>query len=90
MLTKQNDNQDQIKSMLAGVLKLPGYVDDVAKFMIALAKSHGPNRTVECTYGKVVLHARADSTVCEIRRSYERQCSKRFRSPHCRHLRLIT
>jgi len=77
MLRGQNDNQNHIKSVLSRMLNLPGYIDDVARHMITLAKESGQNEPIECTYGKIILRARSDSTVDEIRRSYERQCIPR-------------
>lgn len=64
---------EYVQAVLSGLLRVPGYVEDVAKHMIRLARQHGPNCTVECRYGRIFLHARADSTVDEIRRSFERQ-----------------
>lgn len=84
------DQETCIKTMLAGLLRLPGYIDDVARRMIMLAALAGESKTVECVYGDVILHARHDSTVGSIRAQFVRQCwdnrpalAKTFKSAAC-------
>lgn len=65
--------------VLQSLLGLPGYVDDVARRMISLARIEGGNKTIECQYGAIVLHASPTSTVEDIRFHYEHQCLQRRR-----------
>lgn len=64
---------------LDAILALPGYIDDVARRMVALAKLYGENKTIACRYCGIELHARMDSTTGQIRAYFEQQCRERPR-----------
>lgn len=74
------------RRLLAGLLSMPGYIDDVAQRMIVLAALMGEGKTIECHYGGIPLHARRDSTVAQIRSYYERACRERNRPVRRLHL----
>ena len=59
------------ENVLKGLLRIPGYIDDVACRMIELARQAKDGATIECRYGGVYLHARKESTVAQIRLVYE-------------------
>ena len=71
-------------SVVQGLAKVPGNIEDVIRLMIAHAKSIGCTASVEMGYGGVVLNVKADSDPSEIRTRYEQVCYARRMRPHLR------
>lgn len=59
------------------MLDVSGYIDDVAKHMIALAKLRGTSATVVCRYCGIELHASHECSVIEVRQRFDRECYTR-------------
>lgn len=72
--------------MLCGITRIPGYIEDVGKWMIALAKQNSDGAMVECSYGGVMLYARRETTILDIRRQFDRGClrMRSYRQPRAR------
>jgi hypothetical protein len=66
-----NQDDTHAETMLNGLRWLSGYVEDVAKHMIALARQRGV--AVECEYGGILLRANATTTVEEVRAHFNRE-----------------
>lgn len=65
-----NTENTHAERMLDGLRQVSGYIEDVAKHMIAMARHRG--EAIECTYGNVLLRADANSTVAEVRAPFDR------------------
>ncbi len=77
MTTEENAFSQHAQRMLDGLRKLPGYVEDVARYLILVAR-YKEDGSAECEYGGIVLHARATSTVTEVRGQFDGAMLKRL------------
>jgi len=66
-----------VERMLHALGTLPGYGEDVARYLVRLARLR-QGETVEYLYAGITLYARASSTVQEVYGAFERQALARF------------
>lgn len=67
-----------VERRATSLLACPGYIDDVAHWLIKLARIKGGERTIECVYEGVILHVRESSTVASVRSYLYRQHAARI------------
>ncbi len=78
MNTEESVQAEHAERMLNALREaIPGYIEDVARYLIAVARFRkaGP---VECEYGGVVLRVDESSTVRDVQATFEREALLRM------------
>lgn len=72
-----NEELAYVERVASAMLRLPGYIEDVARLLIRLAKLRAQGETLECEYDGVVLHIHETSTVQGIRSYFDSELIRR-------------